>query len=123
VDGDLGAFWKSVARGREFHVLAVAREPREAAIARAEGAVQRQRGDVLDCKLFSDLSLNLLVELSGAGVLALADELAALGWPVEVEPDRGALAARAADRLEGTFQVTFPEGHGELVIPVPAVPG
>jgi hypothetical protein len=123
MDGDLGAYWKTVARGRQFHVQAVAREPREAAVARAEAAVQRQRGDVLDCKLFSDLSLNLLVELDGAGVLALADELASLGWPVEVEPGRDALAARAPDRLEGTLQVTFPEGRGELVIPVPAVPG
>jgi hypothetical protein len=42
---------------------------------------------------------------------------------VGVDPERDALAARAGDRLEGTFQVTFPEGDGELVIPVPAVPG
>jgi len=49
--------------------------------------------------------------------------VAAPGWPVELEPDRAALAARAGDRLEGTFQVTFPEGDGELVIPLPKVPG
>jgi hypothetical protein len=123
MSGDLCAYWKSVARGREFRVQAVAREPRAAAIARAEEAVQRQRGDVLDFKMFSNLSLNLIVELSGDGVLALVDALAALGWAVEVQPDRAALAARGADRLEGTFQVTFPEGDGALVVPVPAVPG
>ena len=123
MSGDLCGYWKSVARGRDFRVRAVARERRETAIARAEEAVQRQRGDVLDFKMFSNLSLNMIVELSGGGVAALVDSIAALGWDVEVDPGRDALAARADDRLEGTFQVTFPEGDGELVIPVPAVPG
>ena len=121
--GDLGAYWKSIARGRDFSVQAVARERRELAIARAEDAVQRQRGYILDFKMFSDLSLNMVIELSGGGVLALVDALAALGWHVDVDPDRDALAGRAADRLEGTFQVTFPEGEGDLIIPVPAVAG
>jgi hypothetical protein len=121
--GDLGAYWKSVARGRDFSVQAVARERRESAMTRAEEEVQRQRGYILDFKMFSNLSLNMIVELSGSGVLALVDSLAALGWPVEVDPDRDVLAGRAADLLEGTFQVTFPEGDGELIIPVPAVPG
>jgi hypothetical protein len=61
--------------------------------------------------------------MTGGGVLALADALAAMGWAVEVDPGKDCLADRAADRLEGTVQVTFPEGDGELVIPVPAVPG
>ncbi len=121
--GDLGAYWKSVAPGRDFSVNAVAREPRDLAIARAKEAVQQQRGDVLDFKMFSNLSLAMIVELSGDGVLALLDALAAPGWHVDVAPDRAALAGRAADRLQGTIQVTFPEGDGELVIPVPAVPG
>jgi hypothetical protein len=121
--GDLGAYWKSMARGRDFRVQAVARERRELAIARAEEAVQRQRGDILDFKMFSNLSLNMVIEMSGGGVLALIDSLAALGWHVEVDPDRDALAGCASDRLEGTFQVTFPESDGELVIPVPTVPG
>jgi len=121
--GDLGAYWKSVARGKDFRVQAVARERRELAIARAEEAVRAQRGDVLDFKMFSNLSLNMIVELSGGGVLALFDSLAALGWHVEVDPDRDALAGRAAERLEGTVQVSFPEGDGELTIRTPAVPG
>jgi hypothetical protein len=121
--GDLGAYWKSIARGRDFGIRAVARRPREEAIARVEAAVQRRRGDILDFKTFSNLSLNLIVELDGSAVAGLVDELAALGWPVEVEPGREALAGRAGDRLEGTLQVTFPEGDGELVIPLPAVPG
>jgi len=122
--GKLTEYWRSVARGRQFSVRAVAREPRDRAIPRAEAAVQAQGGFVLDCKLFSDVSLNLIVELSGPGVVALVDGLGALGWPVEVAPAREALAGRAGGGLlEGTFQVTFPEGKGELVIPTPAVPG
>jgi len=119
--GDLGAYWKSVARGRSFRVEAVARERRELAIARVEEAVRRQGGDILDFKMFSNLSLSLMVEMAGGGVVALVDSLGALGW--QVDPGRDALAAGAAGRLEGTVQVTFPEGDGELVIPVPAVPG
>jgi hypothetical protein len=44
----------------------VAREPREAATARVQGAVQARRGDVLDFKMFSNLALDLLVELEAA---------------------------------------------------------
>lgn len=121
--GDLGAYWKSVARGRAFRLEAVARERRELAIARVEEAVRQQGGDILDFKMFSNLSLSLIVEMGGGGVVALVDSLGALGWQVEVDPGRDALAVRAGDRLEGTVQVTFPEGDGELVIPVPAVPG
>jgi hypothetical protein len=121
--GDLGAYWKSVARGRDFSIQAVARERRELAIARAQEEARRQRGDILDFKMFSNLSLNLIVEMSGGGVVALVDSLGALGWQVEVDPGRDELAARATDRLEGTFQVTFPDGDGEMVIPAPAVPG
>jgi hypothetical protein len=61
-----------------------------------EEALQRNGGYVLDFKAFSDLSLNLLVESSGSG---------------------------AEERLEGTVQLTFPDGDGALAHPQPAVPG
>lgn len=120
---NLGPYWKTVARGRQFHVQAVARESRASAISRVEGLINEQRGDVLDFKAFSDMSLNIIVELSGTGVVALVDSLAKLGWPVEVEPGRDAMGARDAERLEGTVQVTFPEGEGALKHPQAAVPG
>jgi hypothetical protein len=123
MSGDLGAHWKSVARGRHFRVQAVSRGRREEAIARVEEVVQRRRGDILDFKMFSNLSLTLLVEMDMDAVPALADELAALGWHVDLDPGREVLAGRSGERMEGTIQVTFPEGDGELVIPVPAVPG
>jgi hypothetical protein len=121
--GDLGPYWKAAARGRNFRLQAVAREPRVAAISRVEEALQRHGGYILDFKAFSDLSLNLLVESSGSGVVALVDALAAVGWPVEVEPRRDDLGARSDERLEGTVQLTFPDGDGALAHPQPAVPG
>jgi hypothetical protein len=120
---DLGPYWKAAARGRNFRLQVVAREPRVAAISRVEEALQRHGGYILDFKAFSDLSLNLLVESSGSGVVALVDALAAVGWPVEIEPRRDALGARADERLEGTVQLTFPDGSGALAHPQPAVPG
>jgi hypothetical protein len=119
----LGPYWKTIARGRQFHLQVVAREPRGAAIARLEEAVQGQGGHVLDFKAFSDLSINLIAELSGSGAAALVDLLTGLGWPVEAEPGRDALEACADERLEGTVQVSFPEGTGALAHPQPAVPG
>jgi len=119
----LGPYWQRIIRGRGFQVEAVAREPRRAAIERVEGAVQRLGGDVLDFAAFSDLSLNLIVELSASEAVALVDELAALGWPIELRPARERLGALGDDRLEGTVQLTFPEGEGELKHPKPAVPG
>ena len=119
----LPELWRTIYRGRHFHLQAVAREPREAAITRAEALVQARRGDLLDFKMFSNVSLNLLVELPASEVLTLADDLAALGWSPDLDVPREALAARGGERLEGTFQVAFPEGDGELVIPLPKVPG
>lgn len=119
----LPEYWKTVSRGRRFHVRCVVRGPHEAAIDQAKDEVQRQGGDVLDHSAFSNLALNMIVELSGEGVLGLQDALAARGWDVEVEPARDALAPLGAERLEGTVQLTFPAGDGELRIPQPAVPG
>ncbi|MCM2334315.1 MAG: hypothetical protein NDI82_10255 [Anaeromyxobacteraceae bacterium] len=119
----LPELWQTLFRGRGFKLSAVAREPRTDATARVEGAVQGRRGDILDFKLFSNLALNLLVELEAAEVVGLADELEARGWPVELDPPRPALLARAGERLEGTVRLDFPEGDGELVIPLPRAPG
>ena len=119
----LPELWRTLYRGRGFKLRAVAREPRAAATSRAEGAVQTRRGDILDFKMYSNLSLNLLVELEAAAVVGLADEFERLGWPVDLEPQREALLARAGERLEGTVLLDFPDGDGELVIPLPRVPG
>jgi len=123
MSGDLGGYWKKIERARDFHVRAVVREPRTQAIEQGRDAVHRSRGDILDVKMFSNLSLSMVIELSGSQLLKLLDSIAARGWHVDVDPDREAIARRATDPLEGTFQMTFPEGDGELKIPVPYVPG
>jgi hypothetical protein len=121
--GDLAAYWRKVARAQDFHVRAVARDGRARAIGLGKDAIVRNDGDLLDFRTFSDLSLSMIVEMDGGGVLSLLDQLEALGWDIDVNPDRAVLAQRADDLLEGTFQLTFPEGDGEPRIPTPAVPG
>lgn len=123
MNGDLGEYWKRVARGRDFRIQAVARGGRDRAIDLVKDAVSANHGDVLDFTMFSNLSLCLIVELTGGRAAALADTLAALGWDVEVEPGRSQLRLRAEAQLQGTVQLTFPEGDGALEIPTPAVPG
>jgi hypothetical protein len=119
----LPELWRTRYRGRGFKLRVVARETRAAATSRAGGAVHARRGDILDFKMFSNVSLNLLVELDAALVVGLADELEGLGWPVDLEPPREVLLARTGERLEGTLLLDFPDGDGELVIPQPRVPG
>ena len=121
--GDLGAYWKKIERAGDFHVRVVVHEPRDTAIEHGKDAVHQSHGDILDVKMFSNLSLSMIIELSGRQLLSLLDSLQARGWGVEVEPGREAVAQRADDALEGTLQLTFPEGDGELRIPTPWVPG
>jgi hypothetical protein len=101
----------------------VVREGRDRAIDLAKDAVSRNHGDILDFKMFSNLALSMIVEMNGSRALSLLESLVAMGWDVDVDPDREALALRATDLLEGTFQLTFPDGDGELAISLPAVPG
>ena len=123
MSGDLGAYWKRVARARDFRIRVVVHERRDQAIDRGKDAISRSHGDILDFKMFSNLSLSMIIELSGRQLLSLLDSLQARGWGVEVEPGREAVAGRADEALEGTLQLTFPEGDGELRIPTPWVPG
>jgi hypothetical protein len=123
MSADLAAYWKKVARAQDFHVRAAARAGLARAVNAGKDAIVRNRGDVLDFRRFGDLALSIIVEMDGSGVLSLLDELEALGWDVDVNPDRETLAGLAGDLLEGTFQLTFPEGGGELRLPTPAVPG
>jgi hypothetical protein len=115
--------WKTLYRGRHFHLRCLVRGPRQEAIDRAQDEVRRQGGDVHDFTALSDLSLTLIVELSGERAAALAEALRGPGWDVELEPAPEALLALGAERREGTLLLTFAEGTGELRHVTPAVPG
>jgi hypothetical protein len=120
---DLAAYWRKVARAQRFHVLVTAREPRGRAIDLGKDALLRNHGAILDFRMFSNRSLSMIVEMEGREVLSLLDALEALGWGVDVHPDREALARRAGDLLGGTLQLTFPEGDGALGLRTPGAPG
>lgn len=121
--GDLAAYWRKVARAQDFHLRVVARERRERAIELGKGALARNRGDLLDFRTFGSRSLSMIVEMEGSRVLSLLDSLDALGWEIDLGPDREALARRGDDSLAGTFRLSFAAGDGELPAPVPAVSG
>jgi hypothetical protein len=121
--GDLAAYWKKVARAQDFHVRVMAHEGKAQAIELGKCALLRNDGQLLDFRIFSNLSLSMIVEMEGSRVLSLLDQLEELGWDVDVNPDREVLERHADEVFQGTFQLIFPEGDGELRIPVPAVPG
>lgn len=109
VVGDLGTYWKKVARAQEFHVRAVVTQRRDSAILLVKDAISRSGGDILDFRTFGSLALSIIVEVEGARVLSLVDSLVAVGWDVDVDPDGEALADRASDQIVGTFHLIFPE--------------
>ncbi len=123
MEPDFGEYWRRRARGRHFRVRTVVHGDRNQAIDFFQQAVARHGGDILDFKEFSNLSLSCIVEIRAPNLLALVDSLAVSGWHVEIAPDRATLSAAPEIALEGTLQVTFAGGDGELRIPVPAVPG
>lgn len=121
MSADLGDYWKQVARARGFRLSVIAPGQRNEVIERCKQEVMAHGGDILDFKQFSNLSLNLIVEVSGKGALAIVDGLAGLGWQVKADPAREALDT--SEVLEGTLEITFPGGDGSLKDVVPKVPG
>ncbi len=109
VTGDLGTYWRKVARAQGFHIRAVVTQRRDSAILLVKDAISHSGGDLLDFRTFGSQALSIIVELEGARVLSMVDALVALGWDVDVEPDREALAVRAGDQIVGTFHLIFPE--------------
>lgn len=122
VSGDLAAYWKKVAHAQDFHVRAVVSQRRDSAILLGKHAISRNGGDIVDFRMFSNLALSMIVEVEGGRMLSLVDSLVALGWHVDVDLDREALAERTSDLLAGTFHLTFPECDGKRATPAPAVP-
>ena len=106
----LPALWHTIYRGRGFKLRAVAREARTAATSRAEGAVHARRGDILDFKMFSNLSLNLLVELEAVEVEGPQRTTRTVGsnfrwapWPIVSTPSERTVTVpvlRGRSRLE-----------------------
>ncbi len=116
VTGDLGTYWRKVARAQDFHVRAVVSDPRDDAILLFKDAISRSGGDVLDFRTFSELELSVIVEVQGGRVLSLIDTLVASGWDVDVDPD-GEVLRRFATALLDELEPILPDDRAAYFRP------
>jgi hypothetical protein len=107
VSGDLGAYWRKVARAQDFHVRAMVNQQRDTAMLFAKRSISRNGGDIVDFRTFSKLTLSMVVQVERGRLPSLVDSLVALGWDVDVDRDPEALAERASENLAGTFHLSF----------------
>ena len=112
--------------GQNFQMNGVPQIARDEAIDVAKNLLREHHANILDFKMLSDLSLSMIVEINASQILPLATSLIANGWRLQCEPPLETFSSqdsRQTNAIEGTFQMTFKDGTGELKIPVPAVPG
>ena len=82
--------------------------------------------NILDSRMFSNLSLVLEIEGLVSGILSLNIALEKSGFHLDSQSKlkNNELAEKnVLDSVIGTIQLTFATGDGSLVIPVPSVPG
>ena len=102
------------------------RTPRDEAIEVLQKLAQENNISILDSRMFSNLSLVVQIEGTIARFIALTEGLAKSEFRIDgsskVEMDKVALQDGKLV-VSGTLQVSFAAGDGNLVIPVPEVPG
>ncbi len=76
-------------------------------------------GDIVDFKLFSDISLSMIIEMEESNIDKLYDELAD-----NIAIDNFEYLNSMSKKERTVYlNVTFTKGTGNLIIEVPAVPG
>ncbi len=105
--GDLGEYWRKVARAQHFHVRALVNQQRDTAMLFAKRSISRNGGDIVDFRTFSRLALSMIVQVERGRLPSLVDSLVALGWSVDADLDREAVAEPASERVAGTFHLRF----------------
>ncbi|HEV2800029.1 MAG TPA: hypothetical protein VGW12_06020 [Pyrinomonadaceae bacterium] len=110
------------------------RDDRHEMISRVSRAFAESNGSIIDFKMFSNVSLNVLFELPARRIGELAAALSATGLRLDAE-SRDLLAERqeryAADlaassqsnEIAGSLQITFIHHEPDLRIEVPPIPG
>lgn len=119
----LTEYWKKKARAKDFRISIITPEERHHAIERCQSIIDSNHGDILDFKMFSNMSLNMIVELPTNNIQALIDSLKNVGWKVDYDLEKNLKTSKDEENLEGTLVLMFSHADGELRIPVPAVPG
>lgn len=114
---------------KPLRLSAVTRADRHRMIEAAKDAIGAGGGWILDFRLFSNLSINIVFELPNRRAADLLVRLEALDWKFDEEGRRDLLACNEqAATIEpydigGTLQITFIHDQPDLHIPVPAIPG
>jgi hypothetical protein len=111
----------------------VTRDDRHDMIARVSRALAESGASVLDFKMFSNVSLNIIFELPARRVCEFSDALAATGLRLSAESrellaEHQRLYGGEADtarqtELSGSLQITFIHHEPDLRIEVPPIPG
>lgn len=114
---------------KPLRLSAVTRADRHRMIEAAKDAIGAGGGWILDFRLFSNLSINIVFELPSGRAADLLARLDALDWKFD-EDGRNELLACIERGTEvvshdigGTLQITFIHDEPDLHIPVPAIPG
>ena len=76
-------------------------------------------GDIVDCKLFSDIAVNITIEIEERNIDELFDTLKDNIGIGEFEH----LSSISAKERTVYLNVSFDKGSGNLIIETPAVPG
>lgn len=93
-------------------------EERHYAINKFQSIVSKY-GDIVDIKLFSDISLSMMIEIEELKVDKLYDELI-----INMRIDKFEYLNSVAKKVRMVFlNITFKRGTGDLKIEVPCVPG
>lgn len=93
-------------------------DERHAAINKFQSIISKY-GDIVDIKLFSDISLSMMIEIEESKIDKLYDELI-----LTMRIDKfGYLNSVAKKERTVYLNITFNKGTGNLKIEVPSVPG
>ena len=105
-----------------FRISSATKEARSLAVERCKGIISQSGGDILDFKMFSNMSLVFQVEIDPSGVKSIVEVLKHAGWYVSLEPEEVSSIV-SPQKLQGSVQITFANANGNMRIPVPTVPG
>jgi len=80
-------------------------------------------GDLLDFKMFSDMLINFVIEISGKNLLKLNSKLQSFNWKTYLKIDEKILSNDSNSMIQGTMSVTLSSGTGDRKDIIPAIPG
>jgi hypothetical protein len=106
-----------------FRLEVYAYGERNQIIEKCRSSLASNGGDLLDFKMFSDMLMNLIIEIPVKNISKLESSLESLNWKTDLKLGEGILSNDSISLIQGTMSVTFASGTGERKDVIPAVPG